>query len=311
MRIAIIGAGMAGLACAEGLRVGSDEIVLFDKGDRPGGRLSTRITATSAGPASFDHGARSFHVRDAAFRVKVARWQGEGVVTQWPPGEGTWVGVPGMSAPLAAMAGAFVVRWRTRVDALTRRDGRWNLSGEDLSEQPFDRVVVAVPAEQVPPLVAAVDRMMAARAGATTSQPCWTLMVAFAARPSIHADVIEGAHEIGWAIRNSAKPGRSGPEAWVIQASADWSRTHLEDDATTIVAGLLDAFARLTRTRLPDPLLAQAHRWRYATSGASRDGFLWNDDLGLGVCGDWLIGPDVESAWLSGTALARRMGGSS
>ena len=28
--------------------------------------------------------------------------------------------------------------------------------------------------------------------------------------------------DIAWAARNSAKPGRSGPEAWVVQAGPDW-----------------------------------------------------------------------------------------
>lgn len=26
--------------------------------------------------------------------------------------------------------------------------------------------------------------------------------------------------------------------------------------------------------------------------------------MGLGVCGDWLVGPRVECAWMSGKALA-------
>ena len=39
-------------------------------------------------------------------------------------------------------------------------------------------------------------------------------------------------------------------------------------------------------------------------------GALWNGELGLGACGDWLIGPRVECAWLSGRELARQMAGS-
>jgi predicted NAD/FAD-dependent oxidoreductase len=47
-----------------------------------------------------------------------------------------------------------------------------------------------------------------------------------------------------------------------------------------------------------------AHRWRYALSPGTGDGALWNPDIGLGVCGDWLLGPRVECAWLSGRMLA-------
>jgi predicted NAD/FAD-dependent oxidoreductase len=35
---------------------------------------------------------------------------------------------------------------------------------------------------------------------------------------------------------------------------------------------------------------------------------IFDPDRGLGLCGDWLIGPRVESAWLSGARLAERIG---
>ena len=50
MRIAIIGAGMAGLSCADALRDEGHEIALFDKGRGPGGRMSTRRVDTPLGP---------------------------------------------------------------------------------------------------------------------------------------------------------------------------------------------------------------------------------------------------------------------
>lgn len=70
MRIGIVGAGMAGLACAEGLAGLGHEVVLFDKGRGPGGRMSTRRLPTSAGEAHFDYGAQYFTVRDKNFLGK-------------------------------------------------------------------------------------------------------------------------------------------------------------------------------------------------------------------------------------------------
>jgi renalase len=80
MRIGIVGAGMAGLACAEGVTRRGDDVVLFDKGRGAGGRMSTRRIATSAGEAYFDHGAQYFTVRDAAFGQRVEAWISQG----WP-----------------------------------------------------------------------------------------------------------------------------------------------------------------------------------------------------------------------------------
>jgi hypothetical protein len=34
---------------------------------------------------------------------------------------------------------------------------------------------------------------------------------------------------------------------------------------------------------------------------------VWEPDVGLGLCGDWLNGGKVEGAWLSGSALAQQM----
>lgn len=54
-------------------------------------------------------------------------------------------------------------------------------------------------------------------------------------------------------------------------------------------------------------------RWRWHTSGVMpaaampANGCLWQAHAGLGACGDWLAGPRVECAWLSGSALAEAM----
>jgi len=291
---------MAGLACAEALRSAAFEVTLFDKGRGAGGRMSTRRVATAAGEASFDHGAQYFTVRDAAFQARVEAWRDAGQAAPWPAaGDDAWVGTPGMNAPVRQMAEAAGVHWSTRIEALSRDGDGWRIA-----DQIFDITLVATPAEQAWPLLAPWEAGFAAKAAETPSAPCWTVMAAFAEPLPFAADVLREQGLIGWAARNSAKPGRSGPESWVVQAGALWSRAHLEESAEAIVAPLLDALAERAGAPLPAPLSASAHRWRYAKSGSAGDGLLWSAALRLGVCGDWLIGPRVEAAWLSGHRLA-------
>ena len=288
-QVAIIGAGLAGLACATAL---GRPAILFDKGRGPGGRMSSRRVATALGEASFDHGAQYFTVRDPAFRAQVAAWHAAGLVAPWPSaGPDRWVGTPTMSAPLKYLAGGLNVRWDTRIDAIEGEPGTWHLGGEG----PFTTVLLAVPAENAAPLLTPAPAF-AATARATPADPCWTVMAAFAERLLL-PDTIRDHGPIGWAARNRSKPGRTGPEAWVIQAGPDWSRTHIEDPADTVVAALMAAL------NLPAPLTATAHRWRYAKSGTAGTDMLWDASVGIGVCGDWLLGPRVECAWLSGTRL--------
>jgi predicted NAD/FAD-dependent oxidoreductase len=300
MDVAIVGAGMAGLACAEALGAAGVRTALFDKGRAPGGRMSTRRIATTAGEAAFDHGAQYFTVRDAAFRARVERWQAMGLAAPWPAaGPDAWVGTPGMNAPVKQMAAAVPVRWSAQIDAIAREADRWRVA-----DGLFDAVLVAVPAEQAAPLLQPWQPGFADQAAQTRSAPCWTVMAAFAERLPIEADVLREAGIIGWAARNSAKPGRAGPESWVIQAGPDWSRDHLEETPPDVVAPLLAAFGARAGVVLPTPLAAVAHRWRYARAGNAGAGALWDAGLRIGACGDWLLGPRVEAAWLSGTRLA-------
>ena len=306
MRIGIVGAGMAGLACAEALRAGGMAVTLFDKGRAPGGRMSTRRVMTPVGEASFDHGAQYFTVRDPAFRERVARWHDAGLAAPWPAAGGdAWVGTPGMNALVRAMAGHADVHWSVQVGALAHEGGQWLIEGGR-----FDAAVIAVPAEQAAPLLQPWDAALADRAIHAPSAPCWTVLAAFAERLPIAADVMREDGIIGWAARNSAKPGRTGPESWVIQAGPAWSREHLEESPDMIGPALLGAFAQRAGAVLPVPVSLSAHRWRYARSGADGGGAAWNPALRLGACGDWLIGPRVEAAWMSGTALAGKVLGS-
>jgi predicted NAD/FAD-dependent oxidoreductase len=309
MRIGIIGAGMAGLACAEHLSNNGHDVVLFDKGRGPGGRMSTRRIATSLGTAFFDHGAQYFTIRDSAFRRRVDAWTGLGLVAPWPSaGTDAYVGVPAMNAPVRQMAEGQSVRWATLVTSIENAGDGWRLILEQASPIGVDVAIVATPAEQAASLLTPPAPALAARA-AVPSAPCWTLMAAFAEALPTAPDCLRGseADTIGWAARNNLKPGRTGPEAWVLQAGPDWSRQYLEADTDWIAATLLAAFSARLGGDLPPPIACLTHRWRYARAGAEGSGALWDANRRLGLCGDWLIGPRVEAAWMSGTRLAERI----
>jgi renalase len=304
--IAIIGAGIAGLACAQRLQDGGCSVTLFDKGRGAGGRIATRRVATPVGEIAFDHGAQYFTARDPALFEAVTQWEAAGVAARWPrAGPDAWVGTPGMNAVVKALAAPLDVLWNSRVEAIQHIDGLWFL--DPVSAKAFDAVVLATPAEQAAPLLVAHDPAMAAMAQACPSAPCWTVMVAFNERLAIADDIIRDAGVIGWAARNSAKPGRNGPEAWVIQATADWSHTHLEQAEQSVIDALLAALATHATRPLPEQIVGVTHRWRYAHVKSTTQGSLWNATSRIGVVGDWLLAPRIESAWLSGRMLADKV----
>lgn len=305
MRIGIVGAGMAGLACAEGLARRGHEVVLLDKGRGPGGRMSTWRLQTAAGEAQFDHGAQYFTVRDQGFRLRVDAWIEDGAAARWlSAGSDAFVGVPAMNAPVRQMANGQTVHWSAFVTKAERVGPVWRLFVERGDVFDVNLAVIAAPAEQTAVLLATVAPDLASRARAAPSEPCWTVMLAFSEAVRVARNCWRGDDVIGWAARNTSKPGRFGPESWVVQASPDWSRGHLEADADWVAATLKLAFSELLNAELPPCIGKASHRWRFARSGAEGSGAIFDRDVCLGLCGDWLIGPRVEAAWVSGTALA-------
>lgn len=305
MKFAIIGAGMAGLACADALARAGHQAELFDKGRGPGGRMSTRRMQTALGEVSVDHGAQYFTVRDPAFQQLVNTWRALGIAEPWPEvGPDVWVGAPGMNAVIMHMASAHSVSWDCQITGVERRENHWWLSAKAGARGPFDAIILAIPAEQAAVLLSLHDFAMARIALLARSQPCWTSIFVFDLPLADVPSVIRNTGDVAWATRNNAKPGRSGPEAWVVQASADWSRSRLEATQQEISPQLFDALSEIAGCAIPEPAAVMSHRWRFALAAGTGEGALWNPELRLGVCGDWLLGPRVECAWLSGRMLA-------
>ena len=317
--IAVIGAGIAGLSCATALQQAGLRVSVFDKSRGPAGRMSTR----REDDWQCDHGAQYFTARDPAFRAEVARWQHAGVAGLWTPRLqvlGTpslhntdpnverFVGIPRMTAPARLLADALLLERHITVEKLQREVDSWRLISveQGLLADRFDAVLLAIPAPQTVPLLNELAPELASLARSATMRGCWALMLRFAASVDLPFDaafVNEGP--LGWIARDSSKPGRNGPETWLLHARAEWSEAHLEQSADYIAAELMKAFAALGG---PAPQAWTAHRWRYAdTLPALDEGCAWDVRSKLGLCGDWLNGGKVQGAWLSGKKLAEQV----
>ena len=329
---AVIGAGMAGIACARTLLQAGHEVTVFEKSRGAGGRMATRRTEFG----SFDHGVQYFTVRDARFKKALAAtgapaapWQvntvrimdeaGRVVAASGRNAEAHQVATPGMSALLQHWAAPIEALHRqslvTRIEPDRLHKARWQLHTEGPGAQTqihagFDAVLLALPSTQAATLLRAsqLHPELQKKLDAVRVAPCWTLMLAFPQAagplgPSWHAARSEH-HRIAWLAREASKPGRESIERWTVQASPEWSQRHLEDDEERVKAKLLRAFTEVTGIRA-EPGHAQVHRWRYAqTLTPLGQSHLWDARSGIGLCGDWCLGRRVEDAFVSGLELA-------
>ncbi|MEM6797029.1 MAG: FAD-dependent oxidoreductase [Acidobacteriota bacterium] len=318
-RVLVVGAGVAGLACARTLSDQGIPVTVVDKGRGPGGRISTRREADSA---RYDHGAQFFTVRDRRFDRPVRAWHQEGVVAPWKgtvvtlergqkeaarPAE-RWVGTPGMSALAAHLASDLEVLRGHQVSGLERRGSGWIAETDGGRSLEADLCILTAPTPQSLDLLPA-GSALAQKLEGVTYAPCLALMLALEQPMDVP---YEGAFvedsALAWIARDSGKPGRGPGERWVLHATPSWSERHLEADPESLIPEMLNAFGKATTRPVPQVIASRAFRWRYAlvTQSLGVD-HLFDADSGLGYAGDACLGSRVEQAYLSGVAVAGRL----
>lgn len=329
LKVAVIGTGIAGASCAHALSHSGHAVQVFDKSRGAGGRMATRRAEWGDQQgrnqlSRFDHGAPCFTAHEPSFQQFVSDAVGQAALALWQPRlapqslplphDGPhYVATPDMPALCRHLLDGIGAHWLCAVSGLRREHGLWLLEqGQGVAADGFDAVVLAMPPIQAAALLEPHQMDWAARAAAVPMQPCWTLMGVAEASALPHAwDVARPASgALAWIMRNDARPGRDvvpGQAHWVVHASAQWSRNHLEQDATQVQAALQAALA----DHLGEPidwLYATVHRWRYAmpdlSPSAQAEPCWWDAAQGLGVCGDFFARSGIEGAWLSGRSLA-------
>ncbi len=336
---AVVGAGIAGVACARTLVQAGHHVTLFEKSQGIGGRMATRDSAFG----TFDHGVQYFTARDPRFvlalktapdvckpwsanTVRVLDQLGRVAEAGRPGREAHWVASPGMNALPRRWAQPLMDQHRVELETKVmqmERDAlnpqRWQLrtegaNGEHHVFSGFDAVLLAMPSAQANALLqtSQLAAKFVQRIDSVVVAPCWTLMLAFpqAMQPGLITlgpqwnAARSTHHRIAWLARESSKPGRGAVERWTVQASPAWSQEHLDDDAPRVQAKLLKAFAEVTGIRA-EPAYLDTQRWRYAqTTQPLGKSHLWDGKTGIGVCGDWCLGHRVEDAFVSGLELA-------
>jgi renalase len=319
-RVAVVGAGIAGLSCATHLQALGFEVEVFEKSRGPSGRMSTR----QGQGWSVDHGAQYFTARDPLFKQALDAWIADGIVGRWNPNigvfeEGQWresganesryVANPGMNAIGKHLASTLTLHLNQTIDQLTHINDQWQLSSTEagLFISLFDFLVLALPAPQAAVLTKALPTEIQAICHSVNMDGCWTVMARFSERPKFPFDAaFVNGEKISWICRNQSKPFRSGKESWTIHASPKWSQENIELAPQEASIQLL-ACTKQLGLDCSDAEIS-VHRWRYASGFVSPSPeFIFLPKFNLGLCGDWLNSGRVEGAWLSGHKLAGRI----
>lgn len=314
MRIAVIGAGISGLACARSLAAAGCDVTVFEKTGRVGGRASTCHMPWG----SFDHGAQYFTARGATFRQLLKHWIDNGIAAAWTggaprnddpftEGETLYVGTPNMASVGGALAAGLRLQLDSPIGRIAAGTQGWQLDRSDGRVLgTFDWVVSSAPAPLTAELLAAIAPSIAKEATRCRYSPCWAVMARCELWNANGPTLMRPKDSaLSWIAHDSSKPGRVVQPTWVLLASAPWSAAHVDVAPDDVARELLEVWARLGAPRVG---ISSAHRWLHALAEAPLGRpCLIDAERRVGACGDWCIAPRIESAFDSGLALAREI----
>ncbi len=302
----IIGSGITGLSCGIGLAAGNVDATILDKGRNIGGRVATRVT--SAG-FEFDHGAQYIKAKDENFHRVIQEARRDLVLSQWEDGsvDQRFVGTPRMNSFPAKLGEGLNIRQAVNVERINREKEFWSIY-TDVDVLRASNVVITIPAPQIPSLIG-LDHPLSERLSLVEMSPCITLMAAFRSvyRCDLH-NISKTAGNLAWIANNSSKPGRTGANCWVAQATPSWSEDRIDAPTEEIEKSLLSMLGEEIGVQPEEAVYSEVHRWRYANvTEHLGESCLKDSTNSLFLGGDWCLGPKVEAAWKSGEAIAREI----
>ncbi len=317
MRIAIIGAGVSGLACANAATAGGARVVVFEKSRGLGGRVASRRvegTVVDHGtPLVPDLGGPEVLATLAAERRLIDRPTGlftEGRFVADPTAFG--VGYPaGLTRLPKVMAEGLDVRLSIRVCALREVAADLEVGDEQGNTHgAFQAVVISAPAPQAADLL---DRSpepswRAEALRAVTYVPCVVVSVgARIAEPEWFLARIDAGPVASIAIETAkGRPALDDVVAIVARLTPAASAELLDASDEGALRAALPAIASVLGPAAAEPVWTQVKRWRYAEPTGSVDfGTINPEGTRVIVCGD-ATGAGVLAAEASGQRAATR-----
>jgi len=301
----VVGAGIAGIACAVELAAAGVPVRVLERARTLGGRMAS---ADLEG-RPVDYGAAYFTVRDPEFAAVVEGWRTAGLARQWTS-ELTVFGTEGRSSKSGPVRWAAPHGLRSLVVDLAQGlditfGHEVHRVGPGVDGHPADVVVLAMPDPQAERLLDAGSAAGAAVAGRPW-RPVIAVTAAYVERewtPLPAAFVND--HPVLSLIADDGDRRGDGAAVLVAHTTAAVARRH-DGDPDGAVPEVLAALGELLGLQ-QRPRWTRAHRWRYAAPERERDtSFLLTSD-GIALAGDGWGRSSIETAWRSGTLLGREL----
>jgi len=323
--VAVVGAGISGLVCAQQLHQGGYRVVVVEKSRGLGGRVTTRRLHDTCA----DRGLSYLIPNGELTKSFVELLKAQEVLTVWTDtahelstdfqlnaikGSPLYVAPNGLSAIARFLANNLDIQLERRLVNLSLNKNCWHLQFEaDNTEVVAKAVVVAIPAPQAltllepfaSPLV--LDSLRSVEFSA-----CISVIAGYPANmplPSWQALTVIDDDTLAWIGNDSSKRSEMRSPVFVFHSSAKFAQNSIDtEDLQPVGQQLLNKAAKLF-PEFANPDWLQCDRWRYAfaTKPLAANCLNVNTLQPLVCCGDWCGGLNLEGAMRSGIVAAEQI----
>ncbi len=326
VEVAIIGAGLSGLSCAQTVLDAGHSVLVLDKGRGVGGRMATRRIEGLQQSALFDHGAQFFTARSPEFQTEVERWSELNLAQPWFRGQSTLNedgsietksdGHPrfccsrGMTAICKYLAQGLEVRTGTRLTTLAYEDGTWSLKAGDEEVVRASSLVLTPP---VPQSLELLDASLIKLPGETRQaleamryERCVAVMLWLSEPLRLPGEgaLYARTEQLSWLGDNTRK-GLSEVPALTLHGAREWSQQHWSSSDEAVVRELSQAASPFWSGEI---VASSVTRWKFAKPIEPRqDGCQTWPEKRLVFAGDAFGGAKIEGAWTSGRSAAQEV----
>lgn len=334
--IAIIGAGVSGLAAAHTLRDAGNTVVLYEKDQEVGGRAATRQQAGFI----YDYGAQYVRYGNpASVALITERFRSPDLIDigkpiwifdragQIQPGDPTqnvgpqWSYRHGLHVLPKRMAEGLDIHSGTSITHIQRHSNGWTLfTAEGPEPDHFDAILVTIPAPQASTLMQNSQLDPHLHAAISTQldkvryNPLISVMLGYRPRPQarpyyalVNTDKAHAISWLAWEHEKCAERAHAQTGLLIAQMAPQYSQEHMQTADSEIMQDVATRVASLLAETLPTPFFADIVRWHYALPTTRADAEALNArtiPAGLAFCGDAFVGGRLHLALEHGIKIS-------
>jgi len=299
MKIAIIGAGLSGSHIYSKLKKDGHDLTLFEKSRGAGGRCSTRYINDN----KVNHGTDDFKTTNQYFRDFCDLKVKENILVKKE--DKYYSNKEGINKLCSSLIDINDFVKNTKITSCSFTNNNWTLVDQNgIKYENFDRLILAIPATQILQMELETSNSITEELKNVQYDSVATIISYSHSIEQITSKKLFASKSFSKIVNNSIQQDGKNFSCYVFHLDKNLTNKQNFQNKDTVKEYMLEKIYQESGLKLEDNFYIVPHFWKYAfvSKGLTQE-YLYDDNICLGICGDYCNGNNLESAYLSSKSL--------